>query len=61
MSAPTPCYRHRTWLVHCEDCTTWHLARAVAARDAASSTATASVLTLVPTGSRRPVVVPIAA
>jgi hypothetical protein len=62
MSAPTPCYRHRTWLVHCDDCTAWHLARAITARDdTARRTVSAPALTLVPTGGRRLVVVPIAA
>jgi hypothetical protein len=60
MSAPTPCYRHRTWLVHCDDCTTWHLARAIAARAAVPPTPSVPVLTLVPTGGRR-LVTPIAA
>ncbi|MGY1823247.1 hypothetical protein [Geodermatophilus sp. SYSU D00079] len=38
MSAPIPCLRHteRRWLAYCGDCTAWHLARQIAARDAAA-------------------------
>jgi hypothetical protein len=38
MSAPTPCLRHteHKWLAYCSDCTTWHLARLIAARDNAA-------------------------
>jgi hypothetical protein len=38
MSAPTPCLRHseHKWLAYCSDCTTWHLARLLAARENAA-------------------------
>jgi hypothetical protein len=44
MTAPTPCSRHRrrVWMAACPDCTAWHLAVALARRDAVvSGTATA--------------------
>jgi hypothetical protein len=67
MSAPTPCLRHsRRWLAYCDDCTAWHLSRAIAARDAAArdtaardtavrdatARGTAPALTLVPPADR---------
>ena len=38
MSTPTPCLRHseHKWLAYCSDCTTWHLARLLAARETAA-------------------------
>ncbi len=38
MSTPTPCLRHseHKWLAYCSDCTTWHLARLLAARENAA-------------------------
>ncbi len=38
MSTPTPCLRHseHKWLAYCSDCTTWHLARLLAARQNAA-------------------------
>lgn len=34
MTATMPCYRHSrgVWIAACDDCTTWHLAAAVARR-----------------------------
>jgi hypothetical protein len=57
MSAPTRCLRHLRWLAYCEDCTAWHLSRAIAARDAAVRDAVGGrppVLTLVPAIADRP-------
>jgi hypothetical protein len=65
MSAPIPCLRHteRKWLAYCDDCTAWHLARQIAARDAAARDTTALAprltaaprLTVVPAVARGPV------
>ncbi|RFU22483.1 hypothetical protein [Geodermatophilus marinus] len=56
MSAPRPCYRHSgRWMAYCDDCTSWHLSRAIAARDAAGhdhTASTAAVVTLRPAPRR---------
>ena len=51
-TGPRPCYKHTRWMASCDDCTTWHLGRQIAARDA--DTRTAPVLTLVRSADRRP-------
>ena len=54
-TGPRPCHRHPAtrWLAYCDDCTAWHLARQIAAREVAG-TRSAPVLTLVHTTGRRP-------
>ncbi|MFW3173088.1 hypothetical protein [Geodermatophilus sp. CPCC 206100] len=63
MSAPIPCLRHteRKWLAYCDDCTAWHLARQIAARDAAARTTTAVDITARVSATPRLTVVPAAA
>ena len=52
MTATTPCYRHSrgVWIAACDDCTTWHLAAALARRAQVVSppTAAAPVATAAP-------------
>ena len=50
MSAPTPCLRHseHKWLAYCSDCTTWHLARLLAARENAARDNAARIPTSTP-------------
>jgi len=60
VSAPIPCLRHseRKWLAYCDDCTAWHLARQIAARDAATRNIAARDLAPRVTATPRLTVVP---
>ena len=56
MPAILPCPLHgaHTWMAYCSDCTTWHLTRSIAQRDAAVAAGRSAVPALASPASTAP-------